>query len=61
MTAAKRSAPGSQALIPLAWLTGKPDVTGPFRNRLATSLQIWRLVFLITTLNISLLVRVFGI
>ena len=49
------------ALIPLAWLTGKPDVMGAFRNRWAVSLPLWVLVVAITALNVFLLTTVFGI
>jgi manganese transport protein len=50
-----------QALIPLAWLTGRAEVMGAFRNRLAASLPIWGLVVVITALNVFLIVRVVGI
>ena len=50
-----------QALIPLAWLNGRRDVLGVFRNRAVVSLPVWGLVGLITTLNVFLLVRVFGL
>ena len=50
-----------QALIPLAWLTSRSGVMGPFRNPLSVSLPMWGLVLLITALNVSLLVRVFGL
>ena len=49
------------ALIPLAWLTGKPDVMGASRNRWAVSLPLWVLVVAITALNVFLLTTVFGI
>jgi manganese transport protein len=49
------------ALIPLAWLTGRPDVMGAFRNRWAVSLPLWLLVVAITALNVFLLTTVFGI
>ena len=49
------------ALTPLAWLTGKPDVMGAFRNRWAVSLPLWVLVVAITALNVFLLTTVFGI
>jgi manganese transport protein len=49
------------ALIPLAWLTGKSDVMGAFRNRWATSLPLWVLVVAITALNVFLLTTVFVI
>jgi manganese transport protein len=49
------------ALIPLAWLTGRSDVMGVFRNRLTAALPLWALVVLITALNVFLLARVFGI
>src|SRR5665213_1816240 len=47
-----------QALIPLAWLNGRRDVLGVFRNRAVVSVAVWGLVGLITTLNVFLLVRV---
>jgi manganese transport protein len=50
-----------QALIPLAWLNGRRDVLGVFRNRAVVSVPVWGLVGLITTLNVFLLVRVFGL
>ena len=50
-----------QALVPLAWLNGRRDVLGVFRNRAVVSLPVWGLVGLITTLNVFLLVRVFGL
>jgi len=50
-----------QALIPLAWLNGRRDVLGVFRNRAVVSVAVWGLVGLITTLNVFLLVRVFGL
>ena len=50
-----------QALIPLAWLTGRVSVMGPLRNSVATSLPVWGLALLITALNISLLVQVLGL
>ena len=49
------------ALIPLAWLTGRSDVMGVFRNRWAASLPLWGLVMAITALNVFLLTQVFGI
>jgi manganese transport protein len=49
-----------QALIPLAWLTGKEDVMGVFRNPLRVAAPVWGLVVLIGTLNLFLLTRVFG-
>jgi manganese transport protein len=49
------------ALIPLAWLTGRTEVMGVFRNRPAASLPLWGLVVAITALNVFLLTRVFGI
>jgi manganese transport protein len=30
-----------QALIPLAWLTGRSKVMGPFHNKLAAALPVW--------------------
>lgn len=50
-----------QALIPLAWRNGRRDVLGVFRNRAVVSVPVWGLVGLITTLNVFLLVRVFGL
>jgi manganese transport protein len=50
-----------QALIPLAWLTGRASVMGSLRNGLTASLPVWGLALLITALNISLLVQVFGL
>ena len=50
-----------QALIPLAWLTGRSNVMGPFRNRLSVSLPMWGLVILITGLNLWLLARLLGL
>ena len=50
-----------QALIPLAWLNGRHDVLGVFRNRAVVSVPVWGLVGLITALNVFLLVRVFGL
>jgi manganese transport protein len=50
-----------QALIPLAWLTGRASVMGSLRNGLAVSLPVWGLALLITALNISLLVQVLGL
>jgi manganese transport protein len=49
------------ALIPLAWLTGRSEVMGVFRNRAAASLPLWGLVAAVTALNIFLLAQVFGI
>jgi manganese transport protein len=49
-----------QALIPLAWLTGRADVMGSFRNRTVSSAVIWAVVLLIVALNVFLLTRVFG-
>jgi manganese transport protein len=49
------------ALIPLAWLTGRSDVMGVFRNRAAASLPLWGLVVAIVALNLFLLAQVFGI
>jgi manganese transport protein len=49
------------ALIPLAWLTGRSEVMGVFRNRAAVSLPLWGLVVAITALNVFLLAQVFGI
>jgi manganese transport protein len=49
------------ALIPLVWLTGRSEVMGTFRNRLAVSLPVWAIALLITALNVSLLARVFGL
>jgi manganese transport protein len=48
------------ALIPLAWLTGRASVMGPFRNRFGISAIVWSLVFLIVALNVLLLIRVVG-
>jgi manganese transport protein len=45
------------ALIPLAWLTGRSEVMGVFRNRPAASLPLWGLAVAITALNVLLLVR----
>jgi manganese transport protein len=50
-----------QALIPLAWLTGRASVMGALRNSLAVSLPVWGLALLITALNIALLVQVLGL
>ena len=50
-----------QALIPLAWLNGKREVLGVFRNRARVSVLIWGLVGLIVALNVFLLARVFGL
>jgi manganese transport protein len=50
-----------QALIPLAWLTGRASVMGALRNGFAVSLPVWGLALLITALNISLLAQVLGI
>ena len=47
-------------LIPLAWLTGRSDVMGVFRNRAAASLPLWGLVAAISALNVFLLARVFA-
>jgi manganese transport protein len=49
------------ALIPLAWLTGRSEVMGAFRNRPAASLGLWGLAVAITALNVFLLARVFGL
>src|ERR687892_972009 len=45
------------ALVPLAWLTGRSEVMGVFRNRPATSVALWGLVVAITALNVVLLAR----
>ncbi|MGZ4400408.1 MAG: Nramp family divalent metal transporter [Gaiellaceae bacterium] len=50
-----------QALIPLAWLTGRTEVMGEFRNRLGVSLPVWGLIVLIVALNLFLLARVLGL
>ena len=50
-----------QALIPLAWLAGRASVMGALRNGIRASLPVWGLALLITALNISLLVQVFGL
>ncbi|HET8529196.1 MAG TPA: Nramp family divalent metal transporter [Gaiellaceae bacterium] len=50
-----------QALVPLAWLTGREDVMGEFRNPLRVALPLWGLVLLIAALNAFLLLRVFGL
>ena len=50
-----------QALIPLAWLNGKREVLGVFRNRARVSVLVWGLVGLIVALNVFLLARVFGL
>jgi len=50
-----------QALIPLAWLTGRVSVMGSLRNSFASSLPVWGLALLITALNISLLLQVLGL
>jgi manganese transport protein len=47
-------------LIPLAWLTGKSEVMGVFRNGPAASLPLWGLVAAISALNVFLLARVFA-
>jgi manganese transport protein len=47
-----------QALIPLAWLTGRASVMGALRNGPAAALPVWGLALLITGLNIVLLVQV---
>ncbi len=49
-----------QALIPLAWLTGRASVMGGLRNGFAAALPVWGLAVLITALNIVLLVQVLG-
>ncbi len=49
------------ALIPLAWLTGKMDVMGSFRNRVAVSAPLWGLTILIVALNVFLLAQVLGL
>jgi manganese transport protein len=49
------------ALAPLAWLTGRSEVMGAFRNGPATSVALWVLVAAITALNAFLLATVFGI
>jgi manganese transport protein len=49
-----------QALIPLAWLNGKREVLGVFRNRARVFVLVWGLVGLIVALNVFLLARVFG-
>jgi manganese transport protein len=50
-----------QALVPLAWLTGKAEVMGEFRNRLPAAVPLWGLVLLIGALNVFLLARTFGL
>ena len=49
-----------QALVPLAWLTGKRDMMGEFRNPLPIALPVWGHVLLIGALNVFLLARVLG-
>ena len=49
------------ALIPLAWLNGKREVLGVFRNGARTSVLVWGLVCLIAALNVFLLARVLGL
>jgi len=49
-----------QALIPLAWLTGRASAMGALRNSFAASLPVWGLALLITALNIALLLQVLG-
>ena len=49
-----------QALIPLAWLTGRASVMGALRNGPAAALPVWGLALLITGLNIVLLAQVLG-
>jgi manganese transport protein len=48
------------ALVPLAWLTGKAEVMGTFRNGSAASLSLWGLVVAVTALNVFLLAQVVG-
>jgi manganese transport protein len=47
------------ALIPLAWLTGRLEVMGVFRNGPAASAGLWGLVVAIIALNVFLLAEVF--
>jgi len=48
------------ALIPLAWLTGRANVMGAFRNRVGVSAIVWALVCLIVALNVFLLAGMVG-